>query len=314
MFLVDDDEPRASQRREHRRARADDDVGLAARRGQPGARALAFAQARVHHFDARGQAFAETAQRLRGQTDFGHEHERLPAARDDVFDQREIDLGLAAAGDALQQRRREAAELRGDVGDGRGLLLTQRRTGDRRARRRAQRELGRFGQAALAQIRCRAAPAGQLRVEFGVAARPGSEQVEQRGGARTGARKVFRRSAADPAQRALARGDRNRLGRAQADRQRGFEHLAERMLVIACRPGQRRRQLRRDPRRFVKHAQRTLQLARVDRAVVGAADHHADARLAGERHGQARAGRDGRGIDSGRRQIVETLRQRNRDG
>src|SRR5438445_3005405 len=118
MLLVYDDQAAARHWREHGRTRADDDVGLATRSRQPGTCALAVGEARMHHFDARLEAFAETTQRLRGQADLGHEYEHLPAARHDLLDQREIDLGLAAAGDAFEQGRGEAAEACRDRGDG----------------------------------------------------------------------------------------------------------------------------------------------------------------------------------------------------
>ena len=54
---------------------------------------------------------------LRREIDFGHQHERLLAAFDRVGDRAEIDLGLAAPGDAIQQR--------GPVRPGRALRCAQ---------------------------------------------------------------------------------------------------------------------------------------------------------------------------------------------
>ena len=42
---------------------------------------------------------------LRRQVDLRHEHERLPAAREHRVGRAQVDLGLAAAGDAVQQDR-----------------------------------------------------------------------------------------------------------------------------------------------------------------------------------------------------------------
>ena len=55
MLLVDDDQPEVDERREHRRARADDDAHLAARDGGVGEQPLAGREARVQHGDLRAR-------------------------------------------------------------------------------------------------------------------------------------------------------------------------------------------------------------------------------------------------------------------
>src|SRR3546814_3873144 len=57
------------------------------------------------------QARAEARQQLRGQADLRHQHQRLPAARQAVGDRVQVDLGLAAAGDAVEQQRGEAVDV-----------------------------------------------------------------------------------------------------------------------------------------------------------------------------------------------------------
>ena len=62
--------------------------------------------------DVDAEPLAEAAHRLRRQRDLGQQHQRLLAAREARRDRGEIDLGLAAAGHAVEQERREAARAR----------------------------------------------------------------------------------------------------------------------------------------------------------------------------------------------------------
>ncbi len=103
MFLVDQDQAQVGQRREHRRARADDHVEPAAAGALPGRAALAERQVRVEHADAVAEAAAERMDDLVRQRDLGHEDEHAPAAGDRGPRRREVDLGLAAAGHAVEQ-------------------------------------------------------------------------------------------------------------------------------------------------------------------------------------------------------------------
>src|SRR3954470_3388993 len=95
VLLVDDDDAGACERHEYGRARADDDLRLAARRGEPGACTLDLAESRVQRGDVDAEPLAETAQRLRRQRDLRQQHERLLAAREAGGDRGEVDLGLA---------------------------------------------------------------------------------------------------------------------------------------------------------------------------------------------------------------------------
>ena len=80
VFLVDDDQPGARQRREHRRARADDDPGAPVPRPDPGVQALPVGEPRMQERDLRGRkAPAEALHELRREADLRHQHQALAA-------------------------------------------------------------------------------------------------------------------------------------------------------------------------------------------------------------------------------------------
>jgi hypothetical protein len=109
MLLVDDDELGVRQRREHGRARAHDDVECAAAREFPVAPPRADRQIAVQRADAPTESLLEHCHDLRRERDLGHEDERLPARLARGSRRAQIDLGLAARGDTVQQERLEAA-------------------------------------------------------------------------------------------------------------------------------------------------------------------------------------------------------------
>ncbi|MNI53835.1 hypothetical protein D3C73_1086910 [compost metagenome] len=96
---------------------------------------------------------AEACQGLRGQADFGHQHQRLPALRQAMDDRLQVDLGLAAAGHPVQQEGLEAIGG-GDRGHGLGLLRIEGGAGQGLGvlGRHAQGDA--LGQVALAQAAC----------------------------------------------------------------------------------------------------------------------------------------------------------------
>ena len=104
VFLIDDDEPQLLEGQEQRRARARDDLHLAARHAGPDARALARRHARMPFGRAHAEALGEAVEKLARERDFRHQDQRLPAVLDGCRDGLEIDLRLARAGDAFQQR------------------------------------------------------------------------------------------------------------------------------------------------------------------------------------------------------------------
>ena len=65
---------------------------------------LDVAQMAVQHGHA-VEPRAEPADRLRREADLRHQHDRLPAEAHDLLDRLDVDFGLAAAGDAVNQNR-----------------------------------------------------------------------------------------------------------------------------------------------------------------------------------------------------------------
>ena len=116
MLLVHHDEAQRRQRGEHRRASADHDPRLGAVSRAPGLAALAGGEARMQDDDAAAEAVLETLDQLRRERDLGHQHQRLTrraacrVLRERGRDGLQIHLGLAAAGDAVEQMRGEPAE------------------------------------------------------------------------------------------------------------------------------------------------------------------------------------------------------------
>ena len=156
VLLVDADHAEARDGREDRGARADDDAGVA--EGDPLALVapLGLAERRVQDGDCVAEARGEAGERLRRQRDLGHEHDCAAAAREGVLAGAEVDLGLAAAGRAVEQEV-AAARVEGD-GDAldRGRLRGRRgrRFRGRRCERLARDGRGPLG-AALADVRVR---------------------------------------------------------------------------------------------------------------------------------------------------------------
>ena len=115
VLFVDDDQAGPQQRAEDGRARADDDRAVPSRALRHAASRSDVVQPRVQHGERRVEARPEARDQLRGERDLGHQHERLFAALQNGGDRVQIDLGLAAAGHAVQQMRSECAERRADA-------------------------------------------------------------------------------------------------------------------------------------------------------------------------------------------------------
>src|ERR1700693_2903737 len=111
--LVDDQQAQVLERREDRAARADDDVDLPALRGVPRVESLALRKPRVQHGDALAERALETARGLGGQRNLRNEDDRSPAFRNRSRDRPDVYERLAATGDALQEKFREATALDG---------------------------------------------------------------------------------------------------------------------------------------------------------------------------------------------------------
>jgi len=100
VLLVQDDHAGRRQRREQRRAGADNHVGLAAVNPEPLVVALAVGEHAVQDGQATAEVGHEPLGQRRSQRDLRHQHERGAPAAQRVMDQLDVDLGLAAAGDA----------------------------------------------------------------------------------------------------------------------------------------------------------------------------------------------------------------------
>ena len=112
VLLVDDDEAELLVGQEQGRAGADDDARLPGGGRAPGPRALGRRERGVP-FDRRAaEARREAVHELAGERDLGQHDERLAALLQRAGDRLEIDLGLARAGDAVEQRDGEARPRR----------------------------------------------------------------------------------------------------------------------------------------------------------------------------------------------------------
>ena len=134
MFLVDDDQPQPSRRGEDRRPGADDDLDPAGGDALPVAMPLDVAEVAVQHRHP-VEPPAEPADRLGRQADLGDQHDRLASPGDHLLDRREVDLGLAAAGDPVDQEGGERVSLQGRSQCRHGRLLLARQHQPGRARR-----------------------------------------------------------------------------------------------------------------------------------------------------------------------------------
>ena len=123
MLLIHHDEREPRQRREDCQPGPEHDRRFAAGGGEPGSGSRHVLERAVHEREPRArERLAEARFELGREADFRHEDEHLGAACEHAGDELQIDLGLAAAGDAVQEHRRERAELGGDrLGDARLL-------------------------------------------------------------------------------------------------------------------------------------------------------------------------------------------------
>ncbi len=128
VFLVHHDQPELRHRREHRRARAEHQACLATEGAAPGEEALVVGEPRMQHRHRGIEALAEARQQLRRECDLGHQHQRPPPRGQYPFDEPQVDLGLAAAGDAVQHEGAKGPEGAPDRLHRQRLLLGQLRS------------------------------------------------------------------------------------------------------------------------------------------------------------------------------------------
>ena len=93
----------------------------------PGSQSVAIGESGMQHRHRHAKASLKPLQQLRRQADFRHQHQALLTRRALRFNAVQVDLGLAAAGDALQQERCVSVG-RLDVGHRRCLCRSQCRS------------------------------------------------------------------------------------------------------------------------------------------------------------------------------------------
>ncbi len=117
MLLVDDDQAEVADGGEDGRAGADADARLAAAEAAPLVVALAGGEGRVEDREAVAEAGAEAGDRLRRQADLRDEDDRPLAPLQGRLDRGQVDLGLAGAGDAVEEQLPLRAGLAVEGGD-----------------------------------------------------------------------------------------------------------------------------------------------------------------------------------------------------
>ena len=105
VLLVDDDEPDRAERREHGRSRADDDVDVATTDAVPLVVPLAVGQTAMLNGQPIGKRLTERGRHRRRQGNLRHEQQHTAALTPDLGRQPQVEFGLAAASDAVQERR-----------------------------------------------------------------------------------------------------------------------------------------------------------------------------------------------------------------
>jgi hypothetical protein len=113
VFLIDDDQP-GPRRREHRRARADDDARLAVRDPLALVASLGLREPRVQDRHSVTEARAHAADRLGRKRDLGHEHDRAQPPLQCCGARLQVDLRLPRAGRAVQKKGAAARVDRAD--------------------------------------------------------------------------------------------------------------------------------------------------------------------------------------------------------
>ena len=300
---------------------SDDDAARSAARRFPASQALPAGHSRVHDRDRHRESFAESSDELRGEPDLRHQDERLlpsGARADETVDHGKVDLGLAAPGHSVEK---EGAKRPGRGRNGvdcahlrlvRGRELRCDTGGRRGGREPFYPPLPRQGPHGRAPVRNRGEPG---LVEARLPAFPGHfleggdhRRLPRRAGEIAAA---GGRTGEAPG---VHRGGR-RAGAAQADREGGPDHVADRMMVVVRRPGEQTQEGRRDRRLLVEPLRHFAQPAELDFRFVRGFENHAGPHRAAERDLHPHAGHEPWGVAArrlGRRQILEPAAERAR--
>ena len=135
VLLVDDHEAHVREGREERGARPDHDVRLARADPAPLVGALALPEPRVEDPDPHREVGTQPVDDRRRERDLGDQQQRRATRRQAGGDRLDVDRGLAAPGDAVEQGRRRVAPLesREDDRERLGLGVGEARLGRPRA-------------------------------------------------------------------------------------------------------------------------------------------------------------------------------------
>ncbi len=101
VLLVQDDNSQIGYGREQRRARADHDINLPGANASPLIEALAHTQVAMDNGNAVGKAPGHALDSLGGKGYFWHQHDAALALSDDRGERLQVDLRLAASGNAV---------------------------------------------------------------------------------------------------------------------------------------------------------------------------------------------------------------------
>jgi hypothetical protein len=262
----------------------------------------------MQHRDARVEARAQPAQCLRHQPDFRHQPQRLAALLQHALGQAQVDFGLAAAGDALQQERMKAVARRQHRPQRICLLVVQHRRGAVARSRRAGVKLR-----ALDQVRCgkaarRGPPTRQQGVEFAGGQRRVGQHFQQC--SRTAAPAVGiarRRTGCGQSPRFLGKLG-GRAAFTQRQRQGTKNDFADGAAPVIRSAAQARKQFRAEQRLLVQHRVDGLEWLPGDDGFRSGFHDDADAAGASEWYAYPRSRARGGRI----REVTEGLRQRHR--
>ncbi len=123
MFFIDDDQAKVLERQEKRRPCAHDQPGLSTGDLGPAAPSFGLRDAGVPFSRVCTETRFDTGQKFGGQRNFRQQNKDLPPVRQTFGDSLQIDLGLARAGHALEQRGPISAGSNGGLQRIRRLLL-----------------------------------------------------------------------------------------------------------------------------------------------------------------------------------------------
>ncbi len=104
MFFVNNDQTRVFHWHEYSGSCAHDESGGTGSGGTPGSKACIVAQPGVQQRGLQPESFAKPRNQLWRQSDFRHQQQRLFALIEHILNPLQVDLGLAAASNTVEQK------------------------------------------------------------------------------------------------------------------------------------------------------------------------------------------------------------------